>query len=196
MLRTCRRVLRKLARNRGVPLFVHRPSTRHFTRFQHQNASSTQVQWYNECESNSVAFWKEAAKAIEWSKFPETIFLPHDRTHQMGYSWLSDGELNITVNMMDRHVRDGHGDRTAIIYDSPLIHGDAIRHISFSELLELVENCSAYLVNKGVTKGDRVLIYMPMIPEALVAMYAAARIGAVHCGLFCIHFVPLFVTVH
>ena len=142
----------------------------------------TQQQWYNDCKDNSVSFWREIAKEIKWNKFPQTIFKPHDQTHQLNYSWYSDGELNITESMLDRHVHNGDGNNIAIIYDSPLTNTK--QQITYSQLLQQVEHCAAYLQSRGVGKGDIILIYMPMIPEALIAMYASARIGAIHSVVF------------
>eukprot|EP01084_Bolivina_argentea_P312509 541040_1 len=183
MLRSCPRIFRHYNK------FVSQHSTL-FNRclttssnIWNNKSKCTQMEWYDKCVDDSVTFWKDAAKDITWNKFPEIIFKPHDQNHQLNYSWFSDGELNITISMIDTHIANGNGNNTAIIYDSPLTNETNIR-ITFNELLELVENCSAYLINHGVEKGDVVMIYMPMIPEALIAMYATTRIGAIHAVVF------------
>ena len=124
-------------------------------------------------------FWLSAARGISWSKFPKTAL---DSSHAPMYRWFPDGELNTCYNAVDRHVIAGHGDRTAIIYDSPVT--GTKRQISYEHLLEQVSAFAGVLANLGVGKGDRVVIYMPMIPEAIVAMLATARLGAVHSVVF------------
>ena len=124
-------------------------------------------------------FWREAAKGISWSKTPSTIL---DDAHPPVYRWFSDGELNTCFNALDRHVRAGRGDMTALIYDSAMT-GEQ-QSYSYSELTELTARCAGAIQNLGVCKGDRVLIYMPMIAEAVVAMLACARIGAIHSVVF------------
>ena len=125
------------------------------------------------------AFWLEAAERIEWIQAP-TIGL--DSTTAPLYRWFPDGVMNTCANAVDRHVAAGRGDRVAIQYDSP-VTGTA-RAISYAELLDDVERFAGVLAELGVTYGDRVLVYMPMVPEAVVAMLACARLGAVHSVVF------------
>ncbi|MEL7106677.1 MAG: propionyl-CoA synthetase [Pseudomonadota bacterium] len=125
------------------------------------------------------AFWMDAAAAIDWDR-PPTRALFSEKVPL--YQWFADGMLNGCWNAVDRHVEAGHGDRTAIIYDSPVT--DTKRRISFAELKDQTARLGGALAARGVTKGDRVLIYMPMVPEALVAMLACARIGAIHSVVF------------
>ena len=125
------------------------------------------------------AFWAEAAKAIDWIEPPETIF---DADAGVYGRWFPDATLNACFNCVDRHVRDGRGDQAAIIYDSPVVAFG--KTITYAELLEEVSTLAAVLQDLGVTKGDRVVIYLPMIPRAHVAMLACARIGAIHSVVF------------
>ena len=134
---------------------------------------------YQQSLDDPNGFWRQAAKGISWSKTPSTIL---DATNPPVYRWFSDGELNTCFNALDRHVRAGRGEATALIYDSAMT-GEQRRY-SYSELTELTARCAGAIQNLGVTKGDRVLIYMPMIAEAVVAMLACARIGAVHSVVF------------
>jgi len=98
------------------------------------------------------------------------------------YHWFAGAEANTCWNALDRHVRDGRGEQVALIYDSPLT--GALRKFTYRELLDLVARFAGGLAGLGVGKGDRVLLYMPVIPEAVVAMLACARIGAVHSVVF------------
>jgi len=124
-------------------------------------------------------FWGEAAKDVIWvkpySRVLETLQPPF-------YRWYPGGELNMCYNAVDRHVDEGHGDRTALIYDSP-VTGQK-RLYSYSELRAEVARAAGAIAALGVGKGDRVVIYMPMIPEAVIAMLACARLGAPHSVVF------------
>ncbi len=124
-------------------------------------------------------FWMEAAQAIDWDEAPKQALL--DKGDGL-YEWFSDAKVNTCYNAVDRHVEQGRGEQTAIIYDSPVTHTK--REISYVELRNRVATLAGALRAKGVEKGDRVIIYMPMIPEALEAMLACARIGAVHSVVF------------
>jgi propionyl-CoA synthetase len=124
-------------------------------------------------------FWGEAAKLIDWDREPAVVL---DRSNPPFYRWFTGGVLNTCFNAVDRHVRDGRGDQAALIYDSPVTA--AQRTISYRELLDQVARFAGVLSARGVSKGDRVLIYMPMVPEAVVAMLACARLGAVHSVVF------------
>lgn len=124
-------------------------------------------------------FWGEAAQAIHWYQFPTQIL---DKSHQPFYRWFVGGELNTCYNALDRHIEAGRGEQLALIYDSPVT--DTVKTFTYRELREAVAKFAGALRNKGVKKGDRVIIYMPMIPEALIAIYACARIGAIHSVVF------------
>jgi len=127
----------------------------------------------------NIALWEKAAKAIDWFHSP-TITLDDSRAPL--YRWFSDGQCNTSYNCLDRHVAAGRGDQTALIYDSPVT--DCVEHITYTQLLKRVERFAGALKALGIEKGDRVVIYMPMVPEAAVAMQACARIGAVHSVVF------------
>jgi propionyl-CoA synthetase len=124
-------------------------------------------------------FWGEAASDISWYK-PWTTVL--NDTNPPFYKWFEGGELNTCYNCLDRHIDEGRGDQDALIYDSPMT--DQIKKFTYSELTEIVARFAGGLASLGVSKGDRVLIYMPMVPEAVVAMLACARLGAVHSVVF------------
>ncbi|SMX38084.1 propionate-CoA ligase PrpE [Maliponia aquimaris] len=134
---------------------------------------------YDSAKSDPEGFWMAAAEAIDWDRKPSKALF--DRGDHM-YEWYADGLVNTCWNAVDRHVENGRGEQTAIIYDSPITHTK--REISYVELRNRVANLAGALRAKGVEKGDRVIIYMPMIPEALEAMLACARLGAVHSVVF------------
>jgi len=124
-------------------------------------------------------FWANAAEGIDWIKKWDKVL---DASNPPSYRWFRGAELNTCYNAVDRHVEAGRGEQTAIIYDSPVT--DTIRKISYRELQTEVAKFAGALKSQGVTKGDTVIIYMPMIPEAAVAMLACARLGAVHSVVF------------
>lgn len=124
-------------------------------------------------------FWGEAAKNITWFKQFDKVL---DDSNPPFYKWFVGGKMNTCYNAIDRHVENGRGEQTAIIYDSPVTN--TIRKISYKELLDEVSKFAGGLADLGVTKGDTVVIYMPMIPEAAVAMLACARLGAIHSVVF------------
>lgn len=128
---------------------------------------------------NPEEFWGEAAKGITWYKWCDKVL---DSSNPPFYRWFKGGKMNTCFNAVDRHVQDGRGDQVAIIYDSPVTN--TIKKFTYNELLELVSKFAGVLKGQGVTKGDTVIIYMPMIPEAAIAMLACARIGAVHSVVF------------
>ena len=129
---------------------------------------------YSSWKSDPENFWMEAAKAIDWFKFPSHAL---DESRKPFYTWYSDGEVNTCFNAVDRHVEGGLGKKVAIIYDSPVT--DIKRTLTFDELLEKTAKFAGALKRSGIQKGDRVIIYMPMIPEAIIAMLACARLGAI-----------------
>ena len=134
---------------------------------------------YARWRDDPTAFWGEAAKAIDWIVPPNVIFAPKAGIYGR---WFPDATCNACFNAVDRHVRDGRGDQAAIIYDSPVI--DFRKVITYAELLEEVATLASVLADFGVAKGDRVVIYLPMIPRAHVAMLACARLGAIHSVVF------------
>lgn len=134
---------------------------------------------YDAWKADPEAFWMEAAEAIEWDQKPSKAL--SDENAPL-YEWYADAKVNTCWNAVDRHVENGRGEQTAIIYDSPITHTK--REISYVELRNRVASLAGALRAKGVEKGDRVIIYMPMIPEALEAMLACTRIGAVHSVVF------------
>lgn len=125
------------------------------------------------------AFWAAAAQAVTWTKPPTRIL---DDSNPPFYRWFPDAELNTCANALDRHVESGRGEQAALIYDSPVTGTKRI--YTYRELLDQTARFAGVLRELGVNKGDRVVIYMPMIPEAAIAMLACARLGAVHSVVF------------
>jgi propionyl-CoA synthetase len=134
---------------------------------------------YEAWRADPEGFWMQAAEAIDWVRAPTRAL---DASRAPLYGWFPDAICNTCWNAVDRHVAAGHGERIAVIHDSP-VTGTRAR-ISYAELLDRVSRFARALAALGVGAGDRVLIYMPMVPEALVAMLACARIGAVHSVVF------------
>ncbi|WP_232715474.1 propionyl-CoA synthetase [Gordonia metallireducens] len=138
---------------------------------------------YSEAFTQAVddreGFWLEAAKAVDWTTEPTRAL---DDSAAPFYRWFPGGELNTSYNALDRHVAAGQGDRTALIWDSAMV--GEVRRYTYAELLDEVSRFAGVLAARGITAGDRVVIYMPMIPEAAIAMLACARIGAVHSVVF------------
>jgi propionyl-CoA synthetase len=138
---------------------------------------------YEEAYRRSIddpeGFWAEAARAISWYEKWERVL---DDSNPPFYRWFSGGKLNTCYNAVDRHVHGGRGDQIAVIYDSPVT--DTIERITYQRLLDRVARFAGALQDLGVERQDRVILYMPMIPEAIVAMLACARIGAVHSVVF------------
>ncbi|MBT6273644.1 MAG: propionyl-CoA synthetase, partial [Chromatiales bacterium] len=134
---------------------------------------------YDRSVSEPEAFWAEAAQGVDWDQ-PWTQVL--DSTNAPVYRWFSGAHLNTCHNALDRHADGGRGDQAALIYDSPVT--DTVRTYSFTELRELTARFAGVLAGRGVAKGDRVILYMPMVPEAVIAMLACARLGAVHSVVF------------
>ena len=134
---------------------------------------------YDSSIKNKENFWKTVSEDIFWYKKPSKIL---NSSNPPFYKWYEGGITNTCYNAVDVHVDSGRGDKTAIIYDSP-ITGSKYK-LSYKELKEKVSNFAGALKNQGVTKGDRVIIYMPMIPQAVIAMLACGRIGAIHSVVF------------
>jgi propionyl-CoA synthetase len=137
--------------------------------------SETYQRWTDDPEG----FWREQAAAIDWVRAPERIL---DDSKAPIYHWFPDGVLNTCHNALDRHVDGGRAEQAALIYDSP-VTGETRRY-TYRELRDEVARCAGALQHLGIGTGDRVIIYMPMIPEAVVAMLACARLGAVHSVVF------------
>ena len=133
---------------------------------------------YQEAKANRLEFWANQARYLDWAK-PFTQVL--DWSNPPFAKWFADGELNVSYNCLDRHVEAGNGNRVAIYFEGE--PGDS-REITYADLTTQVKKAANVLISLGIKPGDRVAIYMPMIPEAVVAMQAVARIGAVHSVIF------------
>ena len=137
------------------------------------------LETYRRSLAEPEAFWAEAAEAIDWEKRWDRVL---DDSRPPFYRWFSGARLNTSWNALDRHVAAGNGDRLALIWDSPVT--DQVVRFTYRELRDRVARFAGVLAGLGVKTGDRVLIYMPMVPEAAVAMLACARIGAIHSVVF------------
>jgi propionyl-CoA synthetase len=124
-------------------------------------------------------FWGAAARAIDWTVAPQTVL---DRSRAPFYRWYPDGELNTAWNCIDRHVAGGRADQLALVYDSPVT--GQVRRFTYRELQTEVARLAGALRGLGVERGDRVVLYMPMVPEAVFGMLACARLGAIHSVVF------------
>src|ERR671937_2019525 len=124
-------------------------------------------------------FWAEAAAAIDWDEPWEQVL---DDSRAPFYRWFADGRLNTCHNALDRHVERGRADQLALIYDSPVT--DTVATFTYAELRDAVARFAGALAGSGVERGDRVIVYMPMVPEAVIAMLACARLGAIHSVVF------------
>ena len=142
------------------------------------NQAIAQPALYQQAQADRLAFWANQAKELHWHK-PFTQVL--DWSNPPYARWFHDGQLNISYNCLDRHVEAGNGDRVALFFEGE--PGDS-REVTYAELTRQVKKAANVLTQLGVQAGDRVAIYMPMIPEAIVAMQAVARIGAVHSVIF------------
>jgi propionyl-CoA synthetase len=140
---------------------------------------STYRQEHTRSLEDPTGFWGEQGALIDWIHEPTQVL---DDSAAPFYRWFADGSLNTCYNALDRHVAAGRGQQAALIYDSPV--SDTQQSWTYTELLDRVADFAGGLAGRGVQKGDRVLIYMPMIPEAVVAMLACARLGAVHSVVF------------
>lgn len=140
-------------------------------------AANAQPNIYQEASNDHVAFWEKQAEALTWDRRWDTALewkAPHAK-------WFIGGRINASVNALDRHVAEGRGERIAFHFEGE--PGDT-RTISYAQLLADVSKAANALTELGITAGDRVAIYMPLIPEAAVAMLACARIGAIHSVVF------------
>ncbi len=134
---------------------------------------------YAAWKADPNGFWMDAAEAISWDQKPSKALFDENAPL---YEWFVDAKVNTCWNAVDRHVEEGRGNQLAIIHDSPITH--STKGITYLELRDRVASLAGALRAKGVEKGDRVIIYMPMIPEALEAMLACARLGAIHSVVF------------
>ena len=138
---------------------------------------------YHEVHARSLrdpeGFWAEAAREIDWIEPPKKIF---DSGMGLYGRWFPDAVVNTCYNALDRHVAGGRAEQLALIHDSPL--AGTVTKFTYAQLLHEVQTLAAVMADFGVGKGDRVILYMPMVPEAVVAMLACARIGAVHSVVF------------
>ena len=134
---------------------------------------------YQNSLKNPEDFWQEVSNDIFWFKKPTKIL---NKSNPPFYKWFEDGVTNTCYNALDIHIDQGRGDKLALIYDSPITGNK--KQFTYKELREKVSKFAGALRNQGVDKGDRVIIYMPMIPEAVIAMLACGRIGAIHSVVF------------
>jgi len=145
-------------------------------------ATRTSSAWqaaFDRSIQNPEAFWGEAGAGIHWYKKWDQVL---DKSRAPFYRWFTGGQLNTCYNALDRHVENGRASQTALIYDSPVTNQS--KAFTYRELRDTVARFAGALVQQGVGKGDRVVIYLPMVPEAAVAMLACARLGAVHSVVF------------
>lgn len=124
-------------------------------------------------------FWKEEAQKLAWSTYPEQILKQNENGY---YSWFVDGKINMSRLALEENIKAGRGEQFALIYDSPVTQ--VVQKITYNQLLEKVSRFAGGLISLGLSKGDTAIIYMPMIPEAIVAMFACARIGVIHSVVF------------
>ena len=134
---------------------------------------------YAESINDPERFWAKAAEDCHWYKRWDKVL---DDSNKPFYRWFTGGMVNTCYNALDYHVENGRGDQAALIYDSPVT--DTIKTYTYRELRDEVATFAGVLAGQGVVKGDRVIIYMPMIAEAAIAMLACARIGAIHSVVF------------
>lgn len=134
---------------------------------------------YQESVQDPQAFWEQKAQQLDWFKFPEKIISQDDKGI---HHWFADAKMNTCHMALDYHVENGRADQAALIYDSPVTGRK--KTYTYQELLTEVSQCAGMLKDLGVVKGDRVIIYMPMMPEAAIAMLACARLGAIHSVVF------------
>ncbi len=134
---------------------------------------------YQKSVDNPQGYWAQHAQALHWDKTWDRVL---DDSDAPLYRWFAGGQFNTCFNALDRHVESGRAEQTALIYDSPLT--GQLRKYSYRELRDEVAKFAGVLTAQGVTRGDRVVIYMPMVPEAAIAMLACARIGAIHSVVF------------
>lgn len=134
---------------------------------------------YSKSIEEPELFWKEEAQKLAWSTYPEQILKQNENGY---YSWFVDGKINMSRLALEENIKAGRGEQFALIYDSPVT--EVVQKITYNQLLEKVSRFAGGLISLGLSKGDTAIIYMPMIPEAIVAMLACARIGVIHSVVF------------
>ncbi|MDM1040324.1 MULTISPECIES: AMP-binding protein [Empedobacter] len=134
---------------------------------------------YSKSIEEPELFWKEEAQKLAWSTFPEQILKQNENGY---YSWFVDGKINMSRLALEENIKAGRGEQLALIYDSPVT--EVVQKITYNQLLEKVSRFAGGLTSLGLSKGDTAIIYMPMIPEAIVAMLACSRIGVIHSVVF------------
>ncbi len=139
----------------------------------------TSPEVYTRWRADPEAFWAEAAEAVHWHRRWDAVL---DTSRAPFYRWFPGAEVNSCYNALDRHVENGRADQVALIYDSPVT--GTVRALTYRELRDEVARFAGVLAGRGVTRGDRVVIYMPMVPETVIGMLACARIGAIHSVVF------------
>ena len=144
------------------------------------DGNQTYADVYARSINDPEGFWGEIAEGIHWEKKWDKVL---DDSNPPFYRWFMGGEMNTCYNALDRHVEDGRADQPALIYDSP-VTGGTVKKYTYRELRDEVAKFAGVLAANGVAKGDRVIVYMPMVPEAAIAMLACARLGAVHSVVF------------
>src|SRR5216117_1746430 len=142
-------------------------------------AKSVYDEVYARSMKDPEGFWARAAEAIHWEKRWDRVF---DDSRPPFYRWFTGGRLNTCYNALDLHIDRGRGKQRALVYDSPVTNTVSV--FTYAELRDVVARVAGALRRQGVAQGDRVIIYMPMVPEAVMAMLACARIGAVHSVVF------------
>ncbi len=143
-------------------------------------SGSTYDDVYRRSLDDPDGFWGEVAEELHWNKKWDKVL---DDTNPPHYRWFSGGELNTCYNALDRHVENGRADQAALIYDSP-VTGGTVKTYTYRKLRDETAKFAGILRDAGVAKGDRVIVYMPMVPEAAIAMLACARLGAIHSVVF------------
>jgi len=136
---------------------------------------------YNEAKNDKIKFWYNKSKDIDWFK-PPTVDNVLDSSKNPFYIWFPNSLINMCYNCVDKHVNNGNGNNIAIIQDSPVT--STINKMTYNDLLDNVKRFAGVLKEHGISKGDKVMIYMPNIPEAAISMLACSRIGAIHCVVF------------
>jgi propionyl-CoA synthetase len=170
----CKSSFRHGVFGRGALRRYHRSST--------SGPHGVYMEEYSRSLEDPQAFWRDHAESLAWFKSPDKI-LEVDPTTNLS-RWFIGGEINTCYNALDVHVMDGRGDQTALIYDSPVTNNTK-RRLTYKEMLDEASAFAGVLAREmGIQKGDRVVIYMPMIPEAIISMLACCRIGAVHSVVF------------
>jgi len=134
---------------------------------------------YGQWLSDPEKFWAEAAEAVHWFKKWDQVL---DASQAPFHHWFRGGRVNSCYNALDLHLEEGRGDQPALIYDSPVT--GVVKVFTYRALLNEVAHFAGVLLQQGIRKGDRVIIYMPMLPEAAIAMLACARVGGIHSLVF------------